>query len=150
MRQIDDIRELALKGMTPVQVSELRGYPKHSVLSAYSRLRRRGVPVPGRRRGCETQRETIRRLAEQGWSAREIARQTGFKENSVSVTISILRREGETIPSLRKQRITIDLDPAVLSRLRSEARSRGVQPAEFTADLLRTVVRDELFNAIEG
>ena len=93
----------------------------------------------------------IRNLVDRGLTDQDIATRMGWTVGTLRVTCSrqkiSLRRytKGRTRPRLTAN---IVLPRGILEQMRQRATSMGLSPTELAADLLREVVRHDLFDAV--
>ena len=98
--------------------------------------------------------DSIPQLLAEGVTKTEIAARFGTTPNSLQVQCS--RRGISLSPrgsKLRRRRLSLpdaplDLDDAVLIRLRVKARQMGTDEIELVNNLLRTIVEDDLYAAV--
>ena len=91
--------------------------------------------------------ELIRLLVDEGLSAREIADRVGWTVGTLRVRCSqlkiSLRRSGKS-----KSHICLWVPEAIFGQLQHHATLMGISESELATDLLKTIVQDDLCDAV--
>jgi macrodomain Ter protein organizer (MatP/YcbG family) len=95
----------------------------------------------------------ISNLVEQGLSAAEIAEKIGCTVGSLRVRCSqhgirLRRRAKFNLKIAHSKRLMINLSGNVADRIKQQADKLGISATKFAANLIETIVRDNLYDAV--
>jgi len=86
--------------------------------------------------------DMIRVFLDEGLSDEEIANRMGWTVGTLRVRCSQLKI------SLRRSRRNLSVPKATFDRLHQHAALMGISESELAADLLKTIIQDDLYNAV--